>query len=652
MLRGNAQRRAVLHQADVVDVGHLGTADALVDPAHDIAQYALRIIVQLLRDLLFRPVAPGGDRDGQQLVERRDALRRALRLPREHVEAVIMGRVQRRGGGRWHPGGVGPAFRMADLLFQHIGHAIGRGPHALADLRATRQAAGEADLDVAILIGRDPVAALHFALADHRPGLHRRVHLIPGAIEEAGVDEDDAVAHGMDAGGEIGRGTALLIHDADLERVACHPQHVLDSVEQAIGKRRFVGSVHLGLDDIDATRAAVAAFAGQIVQRDQAGDDAVEYAFGRLRTIGQQDGGRRHQMADIADEQQATAGQRKATAIRCRISAVGVERAGHHRARLLERLGQVALHQPQPVGICRNLVRRIDRRDRILQIANGGQRRFEDDIGYACGISRADGMAAIENDFDMQAVVAEQAALLAAAQILAGIGEDDLVARKIGPTPIGEWDRIVQKRFGPGDDLRPARRVIALTRRRAGNRVGAVQRVVQTSPTRIGGVEQEAGVEDGDDQLRPGEPRHLVIDMLAADGEGRGFGNQIADLAQESLIGLRVMRLACPLLMPVVDLRLHRIAGFQQGDIVRREACEDVRSPCPEGGGFDAGAGQCLTVDEVGQRCRDLQPGFVDHAVGHHSTPKYCRHPRVGGDPSPNTATGDSAGDGFPPARE
>jgi hypothetical protein len=73
--------------------------------------------------------------------------------------------------------------------------SIGRRPHALADLRLARKPAGEADLDVAILIGRDPVAALHLALAHHRPGPHRRVHLVAGAVEEAGVDEDDAVLH-------------------------------------------------------------------------------------------------------------------------------------------------------------------------------------------------------------------------------------------------------------------------------------------------------------------------------------------------------------------------------------------------------------------------------------------------------------------------
>jgi uncharacterized membrane protein YgdD (TMEM256/DUF423 family) len=55
VLAADAQRRAVFHQADVVDVGHLGAAHALVDPAHHVAQDALGVVVQFL--LLFG-VAP------------------------------------------------------------------------------------------------------------------------------------------------------------------------------------------------------------------------------------------------------------------------------------------------------------------------------------------------------------------------------------------------------------------------------------------------------------------------------------------------------------------------------------------------------------------------------------------------------------------
>ena len=46
------ERRAVLHQADIVDVGHLRAADALVDPAHDVAENPLGVVVELLLDVL------------------------------------------------------------------------------------------------------------------------------------------------------------------------------------------------------------------------------------------------------------------------------------------------------------------------------------------------------------------------------------------------------------------------------------------------------------------------------------------------------------------------------------------------------------------------------------------------------------------------
>src|SRR5690606_5479237 len=60
VLAGNAQRGAVFHEPHVVDVGHLRAAHALVDPAHHIAQYALRIVVEFLLDLFGRPVGVGG----------------------------------------------------------------------------------------------------------------------------------------------------------------------------------------------------------------------------------------------------------------------------------------------------------------------------------------------------------------------------------------------------------------------------------------------------------------------------------------------------------------------------------------------------------------------------------------------------------------
>ncbi len=142
VLAGDAQRRAVFHQADIVDVGHLRAADALVDPAHDIAEDALGIVVKLALDLLRRPVR--SRRDGNPSSVSR--LARA-RSPRDCACAscasylVVMGGVQRGRRRRRHPGGVGAGLGMADLLLQHRGHQVGHRPHALADLRLAGQAA-------------------------------------------------------------------------------------------------------------------------------------------------------------------------------------------------------------------------------------------------------------------------------------------------------------------------------------------------------------------------------------------------------------------------------------------------------------------------------------------------------------------------------
>ena len=53
--------------------------------------------------------------------------------------------------------------------------------------------AGQADIDVPVLVGLDPGLRLHVVLADHGAGFHRGVDLVAGAVEEAGVDEHDAL---------------------------------------------------------------------------------------------------------------------------------------------------------------------------------------------------------------------------------------------------------------------------------------------------------------------------------------------------------------------------------------------------------------------------------------------------------------------------
>jgi hypothetical protein len=60
----------------------------------------------------------------------------------------------------------------------------------------------------------------------------------PVAIEEAGVDEDDAVSYLADHRGQIDAGAALLVHHADLDRMTGEAEQILDPVEKKVGEGR------------------------------------------------------------------------------------------------------------------------------------------------------------------------------------------------------------------------------------------------------------------------------------------------------------------------------------------------------------------------------------------------------------------------------
>ena len=122
------------------DVGHLRAADALVDPAHDVAEDALGVVVELGLDLLVGPARAAASGMREQVVERRPPVagRRAPRPARPG------GRRRRRGGSGWRAGSPRsataprrswrPALGWATFCGEHVGHQVGRRPHALADL--------------------------------------------------------------------------------------------------------------------------------------------------------------------------------------------------------------------------------------------------------------------------------------------------------------------------------------------------------------------------------------------------------------------------------------------------------------------------------------------------------------------------------------
>ncbi len=144
------------------------------------------------------------------------------------------------------------------------------------------------------------------------------------------------------------------------------------------------------------------------MQRDQAGDGGVKDTFRRRLPVAADDAFVHHQMADVADQHQASARQDQGAAVGLGVAAVRGKLAVDGFAVFLKDLDQRSLAQPKPVAVGRNLVMRIDRRDRIFQIHDGCERGLNNHIGDTGRIGAADRMRAIDDHLDVQAIVFEQ----------------------------------------------------------------------------------------------------------------------------------------------------------------------------------------------------------------------------------------------------
>jgi len=176
--------------------------------------------------------------------------------------------------------------------------------------------------------------------------------------------------------------------------------------------------------------------------------------------------------------------------------------------------------------------------------------------------------------------------------------------RQRGPAPARQRHCRIEECLGTGNHLRPALRIIAARPGRSGQRIGAVERVVQAAPARIGGVEHEARVERGHHQLRPGHAGDLGVDVARTDLERRRRIDQIADLAQE--------RRAPRARRRGVDRRLQRVPLRQQRAILGREPCEYLRHARPPAGRLDVEPRQHTLLDEARERLGDEQAGTND----------------------------------------
>ena len=615
VLGADAQGGAVLHQADVVDVRHFGTTNALVHPAHHIAENALGVVVQFFADFCRAPVLATRHGNREQRGERRYGFLAAFGLPREHVHGVVVRGVQRRRGGAGDPRSVGTGAWVAHLLLQHVRHAVGHGPHAFAYLCAAGKTASQANLDIAVFIGRNPCGVLDGSLAQHRARLHGGMHFIAGAVKETGVDEHDAVFHGMDAGREVRRGAAFFIHDADLDGMPRQFQQVFHGIEETVAERGFLGAMHLGFHDVNAagTAVAYAAVAQQVVLANQRCHGRIQNAFRGLAAVGQSHCRRGHQVAHVAYEQQAAARQRERRAIHGGIGAVRREAPHQFTAALVEAGFQRALHQAQPMAIGLHLVGGIHGRHGVFEVDDGGERGFEQHIGQARRVGGAYGVAAVHHQFDMQAVVTQEEVRAGAADELRGVAQGRGGAVPVGPATRRERHGAVEEGPCCGNDLRTAHGVIAFSAGLAWQRIRAVVGVVQAAPARVGSVQYEARIQHRHHELGAGDAGHFSVDPFRGDGEWRGLVHQIADVPQECRCGCAIRLLACRCAVPVVDEQLQRFALLQQRRVLRGEARVEVCQALPEGCRCHTRARQSAFFDELHQFTGHLQTVLVLH---------------------------------------
>ena len=98
MLGRDTQRCEVFHQANVVDVGHRRAADSLADPANDVAEDRLAVVVEFGLDVGFGQLTRQ-QRDRGQIVDRSARSVVDLFLARRHVGVEVVGGVQGGCGG-------------------------------------------------------------------------------------------------------------------------------------------------------------------------------------------------------------------------------------------------------------------------------------------------------------------------------------------------------------------------------------------------------------------------------------------------------------------------------------------------------------------------------------------------------------------------
>ena len=183
----------------------------------------------------------------------------------------------------------------------------------------------------------------------------------------------------------------------------------------------------------------------------------------------------------------------------------------------------------------------------------------------------------------------------------------------------GERGDFIQKPLGPLEHLVAAHGIVAAPAGRAarfGNRIGAVQRIVEAAPTGVGRIQRIARVGHRHHELGAGNARYLVVHVLGVDAEVVPLLNQISDRAEKSPVGRNVEGFTFAGTMPFVDLHLQSIALGQQRAIPGGEIVNDAVESGPEASFRYACTREDFPVDEVVKNAGDAEP-FNDDATSH-----------------------------------
>ena len=227
-------------------------------------------------------------------------------------------------------------------------------------------------------------------------------------------------------------------------------------------------------------------------------------------------------------------------------------------------------------------------------------------------------MVAVDDQFDMQAIVHEQHA--SRGRIRGGAGGEFMRTFPTGqrslPAGYGGIKESARRRHHSA----PARRIKATgAGRRSLQRIGAIKGIIQAAPAGVGGIQQEAGIEHRHHQLRPGHGGNLGVHILRGHGKGCRLSHQIATLAQEGLIFGGIDGFAGAGGVPCVNSGLQIVSRGQKRPVLRRQIGQQGGKPLPEGVHITLQRGKNLSFHKSRQSRINRKTRPINHPRHWHS---------------------------------